>query len=93
MTSIEKVALAVPPLAMLCLMSAAAWGEALTSDSNLGVTPSSATFSTPGEARPPLCQKVTSSLCTAPIRVVKWAPATTPPGVLSRVQLPSKVTS
>ena len=57
------------------------------------VPPVSATSSTPGVARPPLCQKVTSSLCTAPISVVKCAFGTTPPGVLSRVQLPWNVTS
>ena len=92
-TSIVKVALAVPPRAMLCLMRAAAWGKALTSDSNRPVTPSSATFSTPGEAGPPLRQNVTLSLWTAPTSVVKCAPETTPPGVLAVVQLPWNVTS
>ena len=74
-------------------MTGAAWGEALISDSNLMVTPRSATSSTPGEARPPLRQKVTWSLCTAPINVVKCAPETTPSGVLAIVQLPWNVTS
>ena len=92
-TSIEKVALPVPPKATLWLMTVAAWGEASSSDRNLPVKPVSATSSTPGEARPPLRQKVTSSLCTAPIRVVKCAFETTPSGVLSRVQLPWNVTS
>ena len=92
-TSIGKVALPVPPKVTLWLMISTAWGEASSSDRNLLVMPVSATSSTPGEARPPLCQKVTSSLWTAPMRVVKCAFETTPPGVLSRVQLPWNVTS
>ena len=92
-TSIGKVAVPVPPETTLCLTTTATWGEASSSDRNLLVKPVSATSSTPGEARPPLCQKVTSSLCTAPMRVVKCALETTPPGVLSRVQLPWNVTS
>ena len=87
-TSIRNVAVLVPPPPMLCLMTAAAWGEALISDSNRFGTPRSATTSTPGEARPPGLQKVTLPLCTAPINVVKCAPATTPSGVLAVVQLP-----
>ena len=69
-------------------MTDAAWSEAPISDSNLPVAPSSATASTPGEARPPRRQKVTRSLWTAPIKVVKCAPPTTPSGVLAVVQLP-----
>ena len=56
------------------------------------VDPSSATASIPGVAVPPGLQKVTRRLCTAPIKVVKCAPPTTPPGVLLVVHAPWNVT-
>ena len=65
---------------------------ASTSLRKVGVEPSSATNSTPALACSPAAQKVTPLPCTPPIRVVKCAPPTTPPGVLASVQLPSNFT-
>ena len=66
---------------------------ARTSLRKVPVEPNSATNSTPGLACSPTFQNVTPLPCTPPIRVVKCAPATTPPGVLSNVQLPWNFTS
>ena len=91
--SIENVAPPVPPNWTLSLMTVATSGEARNSDSNLPVKPVSATCSTPREAWPPGRQNVTPPSWAAPISVVKCASPWTPPGVLSRVQLPSNFTS
>lgn len=88
----SNVALPVPPKLTLCLMTESACALALISDRKVDVAPSSATPSTPAVAMPPDSQNVTISLCTAPIRVVKCALPTTPPGVLAVVQLPWNVT-
>ena len=56
------------------------------------VCPFSATASTPALAVPPLLQKVTLSLCRAPIKGEKCASDGTPPEVTLVVHLPSNVT-
>ena len=91
-TWILKVAVPVPPPETPCRITALVCELASTSLRKVLVPPSSATYSTPGLARPPSSQKETPLPCTPPTRVVKWAPETTPPGVLAVVQLPSKVT-
>ena len=91
-TSMLNVALPVPPPETPCSTTDRVWGLRATSPRKVAVEPSSATCSTPALARDPACQKVTPLPCTPPIRVVKCAPATTPPGVLASVQLPSNVT-
>ena len=93
MTSISNVALPLPPDPTDCWMTDATSAPlALISDRNVLVAPSSATPSIPEVAVSPGLQKVTLLLCTAPIRVVKCAPPTTPPGVLARVHSPWNVT-
>ena len=71
----STVAVAVPPDAMDCSMTARAFSLAASiSDLKVPVVPSSATASIPALAVPPLLQKVTLPLCTAPIKVVKCSP-------------------
>ena len=91
----STVAVAVPSDAMDCSMTARAFGmAALISDLRVLVPPISAILSIPALAVPPLLQKVTLPLCTAPIKVVKCAPdgTDTPPARALAVNLPSNVT-
>ena len=88
-TSMSNVALPLPPDPTECWTTdATSDPSASISDLNVPVDPSSATASIPGVAVPPELQNVTLLLCTAPIRVVKCAPPTTPPGVLVVVHSP-----
>ena len=86
------LAFGVPPPPTPNSMRVSAWALALISDLKVLVPPISATLSIPGVAVPPASQKVTLSLCVAPISVVKCALPGTPPGVTAVVQVPSKVT-
>ena len=63
---------------MDCSTTARALGLALISDLRALVPPSSAILSIPALAVPPLLQKVTLPLCTAPIKGEKCAPDQTP---------------
>ena len=92
-TVMSTVAVAVPPDEILFSMVAWAFEPAaVISLLRVLVPPISAILSIPALAVPPLLQKVTWSLWTAPINVVKCAPPGTPPGVTLVVHLPSKVT-
>ena len=91
----STVAVAVPPNAMDCSMTARAFElAALISDLRLLVPPTSAMLSIPALAVPPSLQKVTLPLCTAPIKVVKCSPdgTDTPLASASSVNLPVNVT-
>ena len=91
----STVTVAVTPiLPLLSMVLDAAEPAAVISDLRALVPPTSAILSTPALAVPPLLQKVTLSLCTAPIKGEKCAPdgTATPVAVAVVVHLPSNAT-